>query len=127
MEILFFTSLLFNRLSKVSEKCLLGIFSNFVKYSTNIFRAFFNVPGIILGPWIPMKILPLSLPPRGKQLSRKGGGRGLDITDVGRCRMEWWTSGRRWEGRLWSRAIRDLLLNQSPSGGTLDTKWPVPL
>ena len=69
-----------------------------------------------------MKILPLSLPPRGKQLSRKGGGRGLDITDVSRCRMEWWTSGRRWEGRLWSRAIRDLLLNQSPSGGTLDTK-----
>ena len=82
MEILFFTSLLFNRLSKVSEKCLLGIFSNFVKYSTNIFRAFFNVPGIILGPWIPMKILPLSLPPRGKRLSRKGGGRGLDVTDV---------------------------------------------
>lgn len=65
MEILSFTSLLFKRLSKVSEKCLLGIFSNFLKYSTNIFRAFFNVPGIILGTWVQMKILPQSLPARG--------------------------------------------------------------
>lgn len=53
------------RLSKVSEKCLLGIFSKFLKYSIYIYKAFFNVPGIILGPWIPMKILPLSLPARG--------------------------------------------------------------
>ena len=62
MEILFFTFLLFNRLSTISEKCLPGIFFNFLKYNTDIIRTFFNVPGITLGTWIRMKILPLSLP-----------------------------------------------------------------
>lgn len=65
MEIPFFTVLLFSRLSKVSEKCLLGVFSNFLRYRTKIFRAFVNVPDIVLGTWIQMKILPLSLPSKG--------------------------------------------------------------
>lgn len=73
MEILFFNFLLFNRLSTIPEKCLPGIVFNFLKYNTDIFRTFFNVPDIILGTWIQMKILPLSLslPLRGNNLIRR--------------------------------------------------------
>lgn len=56
---------LFNRLSTISEKCLPGIFFNVLKYNTDIFRTFFNMPDSMLATWIQMKILPLSLPLRG--------------------------------------------------------------